>query len=115
MEVDFDCDIRGFVTHAGVEFKIGRGFYELTRKSVKVQDHKEVVLEDRESGEMYTGAKAREMLGLPTHGTVTLNPKKVTAVTDDYHVYIQSTSYNRKLLAGSWFLYEVPDFERMAA
>ena len=31
MTVDENCDIKGFVTKNGIEFKKGRGFYELTK------------------------------------------------------------------------------------
>jgi len=114
LEVDDDCDIKGFVEEQGVTFRAGRGFYQLT-KAVKVQDHKEIILEDKETGDMFTGQKARDMLGLPHRGTVSLNPRDVRDVMRDYLVYIQSTSYNRKLLADTWFLYELSDYDRVSA
>jgi len=59
---------------------------------------------DKASGDMYTGDKARELLGL-----VGADPKaKVKPVAlDKYRVFVQSTSYNRKLVGGTGFLYEV--------
>jgi len=107
MEVDRDIDIKGFVQRNGLRFKVGRGFYEFT-KSVKVQDHKEVVLMDRNTGDMFTGKRARELLGLPDFGTVTIRPSSM----EHYVPFIQSTSSNRKLLGGTRFLYEVEDWDR---
>lgn len=110
MDVDYDCPIKVFVESQGCTFKKGRGFYEFGKKRVKVQDYKEVILEHNETGDLFTGAKAREMLGLPNHGTAALAPTKIHL--DEYTVFIQSTSYNRKLLGGDRFLYEVEEWDR---
>jgi hypothetical protein len=109
LKVDREVDISEFVSENGLVFKIGRGFYELTSKTVKVQDHKEVVLVAKRTGDMFSGAAARRLLELPEHGTIALNPKAngCKSTLDTYRVFIQSTSANRKLLAGSRFLYEV--------
>lgn len=104
-DVHHDQDIKSFCLDTGATFKIGRGFYEFERKSVKVQDHKEVILEHKASGDLFTGKHARDLLGLPEYGTVTISPK--SAKLKDYNVFIQSTSANRKLLGGTRFLYEV--------
>lgn len=104
-EVDRDRDIRSFCEDMGAKFKVGRGFYEFEKKSVKVQDHKEVILEHKASGDLFTGKHARDLLGLPDCGTVTISPKSTKL--KDYTVFIQSTSPNRKLLGGTRFLYEV--------
>lgn len=108
--VDEDISIPEFVKDNGLVFKIGRGFYELSTKAVEVQDHKEVILQETTSGDMFTGAKAREMLGLPKTGTVKLDPKKLPSL-GTFRAFIQSTSPNRKLLGGTHFLYEVEGFE----
>lgn len=103
--VEKDCDIRGFVTANGLIFKKGHGFYEFT-KSVKVQDYKEVIVQDRATGEMFTGDEARELLGIPVGASAQVKPDKLCT----YLGFIQSTSVNRKLLAGTSFLYEVDDW-----
>lgn len=46
MTVDENCDIKGFVTANGIEFKKGRGFYELT-KAETVQQYKEIIMQDK--------------------------------------------------------------------
>ena len=112
LEVDEDCVIKGFVEENGATFKKGRGFYEFT-KSVKVQPSKEVILQDNVTGDMFTGHEAREILGLPDHSTETVSPRTCPALADGkYTAFVQSTSYNRKLLAGTKFLYEVEDWDR---
>ena len=53
---------------------------------------------------MYTGDKARELLGMSIGKT-----EKVRSLSNmsKYNCFIQSTSNNRKLLQGTKFLYEV--------
>ncbi len=99
-----DISIRDFVNRTGAGYKAGKGFYELT-KPEDVQSYKEVVLVDRVTGDMFSGRKARELIGLGER-----NQKlKPGPGLDKYKVYIQSTSYNRKLLKGTTFLYEVEE------
>jgi hypothetical protein len=106
--------IKQFVVDRGILFKKGRGFYELT-KSETVQQYKEVILQDKITGEFYAGAAAREMLGLrpQIEGTSGGIHEKLRPVDlDKYRVFIQSTSVNRALVAGSGFLYEVEDWDK---
>lgn len=108
LSVDRDMPIKDFCTHEGVEFKQGRGFYELT-KPEKVQGTKEIVLMSRATGDLFTGTRARELLGLPLDDEdVKLRPVNL----EDFQVFIQSTSNNRKLMGGTRLLYEVPDWDR---
>ena len=106
--VEEDAAIKAFCTAMGAVFKQGRGFYEFT-KTVTVQENKEVVLEHRKSGDLFTGEAARNMIGLPYGTRGRVNPKD--SKLSDYVVFIQSTSNNRKLLAGTRFLYEVSDWD----
>lgn len=106
LHVDGEQEIKRFVEEQGLTFKPGRGFYALV-KSEKVQGTKEVILQDRETGDFYTGTKVREMLGLPLHDEdVRLRPGHL----DKYNVFVQSTSHNRKLKPRTKFLYEVNDW-----
>jgi hypothetical protein len=83
-------------------------FYEWTKPSI-IQAYKEVLLINNETGDVIIGDDARSMLGLPMEGTSTV--KKVRPKhTHGYTPFVQSTSYNRKLLGGSTFLYEVDDW-----
>ena len=94
-----------FVTENGLNFKKGRGFYEFT-KTETIQGHKEIVLMDRKTGDLYSGTAARDLLGLSST-TARIRP----ASLDKYVVFVQSTSVNRRLVGGTRFLYEV-DVER---
>lgn len=106
LHVDAEQEIRRFVEEQGLNFKPGRGFYEFT-KSEKVQSYKEIVLLDRATGDLFTGPKARKMIGL-TGATKEerIRPDKFST----YRVFVQSTSYNRKLKPNTGFLYEVEDW-----
>jgi len=107
LNVDHDQQIKEFVAAQGLRFKTKRGFYEFI-KTVTVQDYKEVILMDRETGDMFTGSDARRLLGLPEHGTVNINPRSTAGLR--YVAFIQSASHTRKLIGGTRFLYEVEDW-----
>lgn len=94
--------IQDFVEEMGITFKPGRGFYELTRSSL-IQERKEVVLVDSK-GQMFTGPEAREWVGLPYGQRGKVSPRDLP---EGYRVFVQSTSYNRKLRHGQGFMYEV--------
>ena len=111
MTVDENCDIKGFVTANGIEFKKGRGFYELT-KAETVQQYKEIIMQDRETGEMFNGSQVREKLGLqPQTEKGGVNEKLYAKDAKEFRIFVQSTSVNRKLIAGTTFLYEISDIE----
>lgn len=105
MKVDEDTPIAEFVRDQGIEFKIGRGFYEFTKR-VKVQHHKEIILQEKATGDFYTGDKARDIAGIPHGEDANVSPGDLGG----YRCFIQSTSSNRKLLGGTKFLYEVSDY-----
>jgi predicted DNA-binding WGR domain protein len=107
LDVDEDIAIKAFVEANGLTFKKGRGFYEFT-KTETIQGYKEIILRDRLTGDFYAGDKAREMLGLPLGETARIGPTDL----EKYVVFVQSTSVNRVLKAGTRFLYEVEDFDR---
>lgn len=100
-EVKENCSIRTFVNMNGLKFKKGRGFYQFT-KSELIQEKKEVVIQDTNTGDFYTGTYARKLLGLKPGERKRVKPDDY----DDYNIYVQSTSYNRKLIGGTMFLYE---------
>ena len=107
LKVDQNISIKAFVLENGLTFKIGRGFYEFT-KTETIQGHKEIVLMDRATGDLFEGEAAREMLGLPVGATVRIKPSNL----EKYVVFVQSTSANRKLIGKTRFLYEVEDWGR---
>lgn len=109
IEVDTDTSIKEFILANELPFKKGRGFYELT-KAETVQQYKEIILEDKATGELYTGAEVREYLKLsPQVAKGGTNEKVYSSKTREYIVYVQSTSTNRRLIGGTRLLYEVDD------
>lgn len=108
MEVDTDQPIREFVQAQGLTFKTGRGFYQLKERTELIQEKKEIVLLDNETGDMFTGEEARRMIGLPYGMRGRVKPNQLPG----YTVFVQSTSYNRVLREGNYFLYEVEDWKR---
>lgn len=105
LDVPYDIAIKDFVLLNGVEFKIGRGFYQFTKR-VTVQDHKEIILRDKLTGDFFTGDSARHLAGIPVGVTAKVSPENLPK----FEVFIQSTSVNRKLLGGTKFLYEISDW-----
>lgn len=94
--------IRPFVERRlGHEMRLGCAFYQLSKPEKVVQSHKLIVIRDKNSGAVYGGPAARDLLNLPHSGTIRLYPGK----HGDYEVYVQSTSTNRKLMPGTSVLY----------
>lgn len=100
--VDEDIPMRDFVAHNGLLFEAGKGFYEFTKSEI-IREKNEVVLRDKLTGDMYTGAKAREMIGVPFGVRDRVRP----VCLHNYDIFVQSTSYTRKLVGGTRFMYEV--------
>ena len=94
--------IRPFVeAKIGTAMVRGGAFYQLCKTEPKVQASKRIAIQDKQSGTVFAGDAARQMLALPTVGTVRLAPDDL----GDWNVFIQSTSVNRKLDAGTKLLY----------
>lgn len=104
LEVETNISIKNFVLENGLTFKTGRGFYEFT-KTETIQAKKEIILMERETGDLFAGDAVRELLDLPYGTSVRIKPTNLAK----YVVFVQSTSYNRKLIGGTRFLYEVED------
>jgi hypothetical protein len=100
-DVDYTDQIRPFVERKnGKSYVAGTAFYQLTKKEDEVQDYKVICIRDRQNGAVYSGVEARNILGLPHHGTVKVAPGN----HGKYDIFIQSTSINRKVLPGTLVL-----------
>lgn len=99
-DVPRDISIQGFVELQGLEFEKGRGFYEWMKSEI-VQDYKQVIAQNKATGAIITGERARSVLDIE----IKSGRQKPTSET--HRGFIQSTSTNRKLIAGTKFLYEV--------
>lgn len=101
VDVDHDQPIKDLVESIGAEFERGRGYYEFTKRET-IQAYKEIILRVNETGDLFEGAAAREILGLPADSNINIRPE----YGSKYTVFVQSTSNNRKLIGGTKFLYE---------
>lgn len=96
------AEIRKFVElHTNQPLIKGTAFYQLTKTEKEIQDYKQIVIRDKKTHHVYSGAEARGLLGLPYNGTV----KVVPGNHGTYDIFIQSTSTNRKLVGGTEVLY----------
>jgi len=106
LTVDTNNSIKDFVINNGLKFKIGRGFYEFTKRET-ISDKKEIVVQDKVTGDMFCGDAVRDILGIPKDSN-RISPSET--ISSNYTIFVQSTSYNRKLIGGTKFLYEMEDF-----
>jgi hypothetical protein len=93
-----DATIRDFIESKKIAFRKGIGHYQLT-KTETVQGYKGIYVFDRKTSRLYTGDNARQMLGLPMS-----NAKVVPGSFSDFDIFIQSTSFTRKLVGGTKLL-----------
>lgn len=85
--------IRDFVYSRGLDYVIGKGFYQLT-KTETIQAQKQIAIREKATGQVYWGDAARDLLGLPRNVEVRVKPN----LNPEYDVFVQSTSVNRKVL-----------------
>lgn len=83
------------------QYTKGTAFYQLSKPEKAVQDYKIIVVRNKQSGQVYGGHAARQLLQLPTSGTIKLAPGD----HGDWDIFIQSTSTNRVLMPGTSALY----------
>lgn len=88
-----DGRIDDFVTLQRGHYTRGAAFYELM-KAEEVQPQKDIAI--LYGNKLYSGPQARTMLGLPNY-TVKVSP----SAHPGYKIFVQSTSSNRKLIAGT--------------
>ncbi len=90
---DAVMEIKDFCESAFGTYTVGRGYYQLS-KSETIQENKKLVLFDKEQNRYYSGAQARQLLGLAPYGVVKVKPGSYAK----YDLFVQSTSSNRKLM-----------------
>ncbi|MFJ4340115.1 vWA domain-containing protein [Streptomyces sp. NPDC088915] len=96
--VDHDTAIRDRVVESGHAYRTGCAFYQLS-KSEKVQARKRIAVLEKRTDRVYTGPEARALLGLPDV-EVRVKPDH----NDDFTIFVQSTSVNRKLVPNTRLL-----------
>lgn len=75
-----------------VFYKKGCAYYELV-KNEHIQAKKEIAIQNKKNGKVYSGNNARKLLGLPDQEV-----KIVPGDFGEWNVYVQSTSVNRKII-----------------
>ncbi|MFB7466107.1 vWA domain-containing protein [Streptomyces sp. NPDC056224] len=84
--------IRDWVVECGHSYRTGCAFYQLS-KSEKIQAQKQIAVLEKKTDQIYTGPAARALLGLP-NTEVRVTPDH----NNDFTIFVQSTSVNRKLV-----------------
>lgn len=101
---EHDKAIREFVEdRTGGKLLKGGAFYQLTKGELKVQDYKLMAVRNKKTGEVFASKDANEIrgaLGLPNYST-----KMSPADLGEWDLFIQSTSTNRKVVAGTDIMY----------
>ena len=98
-----EMQIRDFVEkrlNGGAMLK-GAAFYQLVKTEDKIQDYKLIAIRDKESGQIFCGPEARGLIGLPSFGDARVRPD----TAGKWQVFVQSTSVNRKVNAGTSLMY----------
>ncbi|MFF5426264.1 MULTISPECIES: vWA domain-containing protein [unclassified Streptomyces] len=98
LDVTRDGTIRDRVVESGHEYRTGCAFYQLS-KSEKVQARKRIAVLEKKTDRIFTGPEARALLGLPDV-EVRVRPDH----NDEFTIFVQSTSVNRKLVPNTRLL-----------
>ncbi|MGW7436744.1 vWA domain-containing protein [Streptomyces sp. NPDC054849] len=86
-----EAAIRDWVVESGHTYRTGCAYYQLS-KSEKIQARKQIAVLEKKTDQVYTGPEARALLGLPDT-EVRVKPDH----NDEFTIFVQSTSVNRKL------------------
>lgn len=98
LDVDQAAPIREWVQGKGITYVLGIAFYQLSKRET-IQPQKNIAVMEKKTGKIYTGAQARDVLGLP-QDEVRVSPDW----NPDFDIFVQSTSVNRKLVPGTQLL-----------
>lgn len=93
--------IQEFILSKRMKFLKGAAFFQLTKTEAKLGYEKVILLRDKATGKYFGGPEVRQMLGLPTNQNARLHPGD----HKNFDIFIQSTSLNRKLIAGTGLMY----------
>jgi hypothetical protein len=97
-----NISIKEFVeTSTGQKLNTVKPFYQLSKKEL-IQKYKRVYIRDKNNGKVYGGNNARDLLKIPRDTDVDVKP----ADHSIFDIFVESTSVNRKILAGTSVLVE---------
>lgn len=94
-----ELEIKEFVESKKKVYVPGNCFYQLMKKE-KINPDKEIVIQDKQSNKLYSGQKARELIGLLDNAVGKVEPGNHA----NYEIFVQSKSNNRKLPRGTKLL-----------
>ncbi len=90
--------IKPFVeSWTGKQYVTGSAYFELMKKET-IQGYKQILVQDKTNGKVYSGLNARKLLGLPDTD-VQVDP--TSTQYSNHRVLVQSTSSNRNLIPGT--------------
>ena len=98
---DMGIEIRDFILRHRMEYLKGAAFYQLTKTEARVGYKKMILVRDRSTGQIFAGADARKMIGMPSDKNARLHPGD----HGNFDIFIQSESVNRKLVGGTGVVY----------
>jgi hypothetical protein len=102
--VPCELEVEEFIeTETGKPYVVGSTFYQLM-KPEKVGKNKRVLIQEKGKRAVYGGPDARLLIGLPEQGEA--DSKVIPGNHANYNVFIESTSYNRKLVRGTKVLWD---------
>ena len=98
-------EISSFVEHkTGKKFKPGTCFHSLTNKRKnEISPDKQIIIKNKKTKKYYFGDinEIKELLKLPQNVKIKVEPESIS----NFEIFIQSKSYNRKLVVGTELLY----------
>ncbi|MFF8729372.1 vWA domain-containing protein [Streptomyces sp. NPDC015171] len=98
LPVTREAVIRDWVNESGHTYRTGGAFYQLS-KSEKIQARKQIAVLEKKTDRVYSGPEARALLGLPDV-EIRIKPDH----NDNFTIFVQSTSVNRKLVPNTRLL-----------
>ena len=98
---DMGIEIRDFILRHRMEYLKGAAFYQLTKTEARVGHKKLILIRERNTGQIFAGTDARNMIGMPSDKNARLHPGD----HGNYDIFIQSESVNRKLVGGTGVVY----------
>jgi len=96
LTVPKETDIKPFVESKIGVYQIGTAYYQLTKPET-VKADKDVLIMEKGKTAIYSGNKARELIGLPVGANAKLTPGNMAK----WDVFVRSNSVNRKLVRGT--------------
>lgn len=98
LPVTRDTDIKAFFATQPLPFRIGANYYQFTKKET-IQKNKKIIVRELATERVYGGQRARDLLGLQL-----TDIRDKPGYNPEYEIYVQSTSPNRRLVAGTSLL-----------